>query len=249
MNGVKMFFQLFWSAALLRLCVGTPLASRYAVKETHRVPDGFTRVGDAPSNHRVRLQVGLKQDRFEELMRHLYEGMRFLTASLKLRLLISRAVSDPDHSRYGQHLSQDEVTELVKPSEESLELVREWLHEHVDPGAISYSEAKDFLSFTLPLSKVECLLDTKYSVYRHVEGFELVRTPEWKLPLHLHEHITAIQPTTSFLRPLTQRKTVLTVEETESNIAPYQHVKHPTVEKVCNASNITPLCLRTLYGT
>jgi tripeptidyl-peptidase I len=56
-------------------------------------------------------QIGLTQSRFRELERRLNE------------------VSDPSHSRYGQHLTI-EVNDLVKPTEDALELVHEWLAEH-----------------------------------------------------------------------------------------------------------------------
>ena len=161
-------------------------------------------------------------------------------------------MSDPDHARYGQHLSQQEVNELIRPSDESLALVLEWLREHVDPQSIEYSAAKDFLFFTLPVVDIERLLNTKYSIYRHADGSELVRTPEWSLPLHLHEHVTVVQPTTSFLRPLAQAKTSMLVPGTEGLVLePVQLADHepPTVAKVCNHSSVTPDCLRTLYGT
>jgi tripeptidyl-peptidase I len=131
-------------------------------------------------------------------------------------------------------------------------LVLEWLHEHVDAQSIEYAPAKDFLSFTLPVVDIERLLNAQYSVYRHADGSELVRTPEWSLPLHLHEHITVVQPTTSFLRPLPQAKTSMIVPGTEGLVLePIQLAENetPTVAKVCNHSGITPDCLRTLYGT
>lgn len=143
----------------------------------------------------------------------------------------------------------DEVNEYVKPSDESLDLVREWLHEHVDAESIEYSPASDFMSFTLPISEVEKLLETKYSIYRHTDGSTITRTPEWKLPLHLHSHITAIQPTTSFFRTVPQSKTFLSVPGGIALPEPYQPVENPTVDKVCNTSGVTPLCLRTLYET
>ncbi|KAA6413001.1 MAG: tripeptidyl peptidase [Lasallia pustulata] len=62
----------------------------------------WTRVGPAPADHRINLQIGLKQSQFDELERHLYE------------------VSDPSHHRYGQHLTSAEVDELVKPSDDAL---------------------------------------------------------------------------------------------------------------------------------
>jgi tripeptidyl-peptidase I len=50
------------------------------------------------------------------------------------------------------------------------------------------------------LSKAEELLQTSYSKYRHQDGSEISRAPVWSLPVHLHEHIDVVQPTTSFMR-------------------------------------------------
>lgn len=52
----------------------------------------------------------------------------------------------------------------------------------------------------LPVHKVESLLNTTYSLYRHTDGSTLVRAPEWSLPEDLHEYIDLIQPTTSFFQ-------------------------------------------------
>jgi tripeptidyl-peptidase-1 len=51
--------------------------SPYAIKETHFVPTKWERIGEAPGNHVVNLRIGLKQSRFEELERHLWEGKIF----------------------------------------------------------------------------------------------------------------------------------------------------------------------------
>ena len=62
------------------LVQSTPIQARtpYAVKETHRAPSKWTSVGDAPGDHVLDLQIGLRQSRFDELERHLYEGKEFL---------------------------------------------------------------------------------------------------------------------------------------------------------------------------
>lgn len=60
-------------------------------------------------DHEIQLRIGLKQGSFDELERHLYE------------------VSDPSHSRYGQHLSEDEVHELVAPPSHAISAVEDWL--------------------------------------------------------------------------------------------------------------------------
>lgn len=104
----------------------------------------------------------------------------------------------------------------------------------------------------MPVSEIERLLNTKYSVYRHTDESELIRTSEWSLPLHLHKHVTTVQPTTSFFRPMAQVKTSMIVPGTEGLvIEPLQLAENEisTVSKVCNHSSVTPDCLRTLYGT
>jgi tripeptidyl-peptidase-1 len=45
----------------------------YAVKETVAVPTGWKRVAAAPSNHKIKLQIGLYQENFESLERQLWE--------------------------------------------------------------------------------------------------------------------------------------------------------------------------------
>ena len=55
----------------------SPLRSRteYAVKDTHRVPKKWHEVGPAPAHKLLHLHISLKQSHFDELERHLYEGM------------------------------------------------------------------------------------------------------------------------------------------------------------------------------
>jgi hypothetical protein len=46
----------------------------YALKERHHVPRSWSRVGPAPSQHKIQLHIGVKQGNFSELERNLYEG-------------------------------------------------------------------------------------------------------------------------------------------------------------------------------
>jgi tripeptidyl-peptidase I len=56
--------------------LGSPLRARsaYSIKDTHRVPSRWTKIGEPSADHMVRLTIGLKQSRFDELERHLNEG-------------------------------------------------------------------------------------------------------------------------------------------------------------------------------
>ena len=159
-------------------------------------------------------------------------------------------VSDPFHSRYGQHLTKAEVDELVKPSDQALELVHEWLLEHdVEQWELQYSAAKDFIKLSLPVAEVERLLDTKYSIFEHIDGTTLVRTPEYSLPLHLHEHVTVITPTNQFLRSDPRSKDIKFKPETHPLPSLVPEPTNASVAAVCNFSLVTPDCLRTIYGT
>ncbi|KAF2501113.1 tripeptidyl-peptidase 1 precursor [Lophium mytilinum] len=209
----------------------SPVRSRspYVVKETHNVPRQWKRVSRAPSAHTIDLHIGIKQGQFDELERHLYE------------------VSDPSHDRYGKHLSHDEVNALVKPSEETLNLVNEWLRDN-GIESLTYSPSKDWISVSLPVETVERLLDTEYSTFEHErDGDRLVRTSKWSLPAHLHEHIDVIQPTNSFFRMGAQKATY--IDSAPYIPAGYTPPTDPAISSVCNVSSVTPQCFMELYGT
>ncbi|ORY57900.1 tripeptidyl-peptidase 1 precursor [Pseudomassariella vexata] len=211
--------------------IATPVRSRtaYQVKETHNVPRKWKRVERAPQDHVINLQIGVKQSNYAELERQLYE------------------VSDPDHHRYGQHLSADAVTELVKPTEETWGLVHEWLEDHgIVPS--SYSSSKDWLMVALPVSAVESLLDTEYHTYEHADDkTRVVRTSAWSLPAHLHAHIDTIQPTTSFFRARANAfEHIDGALWRDPNYAP---PSNGTLNQVCNVSSVTPECFQALYST
>jgi len=220
--------------------------SSYAVKERHIVPRDWKRIGGARKSDTIHLQIGLKQQNEGVVEKHLLE------------------VSDPSHSRYGQHLTAAEIHDIVRPSEETQDLVKAWLEENGITNAV-HNPAKDALHLVVPIEKVEELLQTSYSTYRHKDGAEIFRAPEWSLPAHLHEHIDVIQPTTSFFharpRLLGDGKDLTGPSHPMSWWK--EHGQHQygggsnryngpgagPISQICNASFVTPDCLRTLYGT
>jgi tripeptidyl-peptidase-1 len=50
-------------------------SSPYFVKETHKVPNRWKQVGAPAPDQCIYLQIGLTQSRFDDLERHLYEGI------------------------------------------------------------------------------------------------------------------------------------------------------------------------------
>jgi tripeptidyl-peptidase-1 len=149
--------------------------------------------------------------------------------------------------RYGQHLSAAEVKDLVRPSDEAISKVHDWLHSNnISPSQLQYSSAKDWLKVTLPVEAIEKLLNTNYSVYRHEDGDHIVRTPDWSLPKSLHEHVQTIQPTNSFFRPMTQRKTLKTFPIEDEIIIPAVSGNNKAVADVCNV-NVSRNYLQTSH--
>lgn len=230
------------SSALLAAVGGasvlaSPVArSTYSVKGSHPVPRGWRQLERAPTDHKMELRIGLTQGDFKGLEKHLYEA------------------SNPRHSKYGQHLSSEDVSRFVQPSKESSDAVHEWLMANgILADEMSYTPAKDWIKVMLPVDKVEELLDTTYHTYVSEDGRTAVRTPEWSLPLHLHEHVSTIQPTNSFFGPRAQARmdkrkseVLMDTEDIAEYLPPPPDAA--TVDAVCNTTWVTPTCLRTLYG-
>ena len=148
-------------------------SANYQVKETHPVPRSWKAAGPANKRESINLQIGLKQRNEGLVERHLIE------------------VSDPDHERYGQHLTAAEIADIVRPEAASVSQVHEWLAEHGIED-IDYSPAKDWISIVVPIEKAEELLQTTYLKFERLDGHSISRAPEWSLPAHLHEHIDVI---------------------------------------------------------
>jgi tripeptidyl-peptidase-1 len=156
------------------------------LKESIPRPHKWIDLGRAPPAQPIPLRIALSQTRFDELERHLYE------------------TSDPYHARYGQHLLKEQVEELVKPLPHSVDAVDAWLTHYGITGEemISRSPAGDWISVTVPVMLAEEMLDTEFHLWKHaVDGDVLIRTTQYSLPEHLHEHIDLVQPTTYFGRP------------------------------------------------
>jgi tripeptidyl-peptidase-1 len=159
-------------------------------------------------------------------------------------------VSDPYHSRYGQHLSHEEVNALIQPKDEALDAVHEWLMSN-GVSKFDYSPSKDWINIRISVEDAEKLLATKYSVYAHEDGTELSRATSWSLPGHLHEHIDTIQPTTSFMRTKANLPTVATTTNVTEVYAPPGYVEptDPALKAACSINGTTPTCFKTLYKT
>jgi len=115
----------------------------YKVKEEITPPHEWFNVGQPLVEHKVHLRIGLPFLSFSELEKQLYE------------------VSDPDHHRYGQHLSKAEVEALITPSRDSVDAVNTWLSSFgLTERDITRSPANDWVTIKVPIGVAEKMLDT-----------------------------------------------------------------------------------------
>ena len=153
--------------------------------------------------------------------------------------------------RYGDHLSKEDVDELIAPSSTTVESLEAWLAYHdIDPvSSLSRTDAGDWVTVTIPVAKVETMLDAKYSVYEHVDtGETIVRTTSYSLPDVLHEHVSVIVPTTYFGTMRAMASQIFSAEPVNDQVqTPKTTSPEAGVPASC-AQEITPACLLTMYN-
>ncbi|KAJ2985446.1 hypothetical protein NUW54_g10149 [Trametes sanguinea] len=208
------------------VCCATPLALSMQVHEAREdIPEGFIHSGSAPQDTVLNLQLALVQSDPAGLEKALMD------------------VSTPSSALYGQHLSKEEVEKFVAPSADSVAAVQAWLADN-DIEAKTISPAKDWLSFSIPVSKANTLLNTEFSVFTHEEtGKTSIRTLAYSIPADLRGHVDLVHPTIIFPNPFARLPTMVTPPK----IKPAVNVTSDAVPASCS-STITPACLQDLYG-
>ena len=85
---MQIFASVVLVAVAAREALASPIQARspYVVKETHFVPREWTKLDRAHGGKTIQLHIGLKQGLFDELDRHLHEGMLFGVRILKLKV-------------------------------------------------------------------------------------------------------------------------------------------------------------------
>ena len=71
------------------------------------------------------------------------------------------AVSDPDHARYGEHLSQDEVTAIVAQPDNVIEAAVRFLQDECDAVGVRVGAHRDAVAFSVTAASAEACLQTE----------------------------------------------------------------------------------------
>ncbi|KAH8987467.1 subtilisin-like protein [Lactarius akahatsu] len=197
------------------------------------VPKNWETLGRPPSGTTIDLYIALRPQREDAVVDALYD------------------VSEPGHPRYRAYLTREQVTDLVIPHPETLELVNSWLEHHgISSSSISMTHGGNTLMLkAVSVTQANTLLGASYQLYRHVErGETIIRTVGYSLPVALHWHVLTVAPTTSFVSLRTQwqalrnRSDRAAVKSTSGGPA-------TMLSSRAKVNPVTPSFLRWLYDT
>src|SRR4051794_18719227 len=105
------------SIGLLALAVAVSASPAvYTVKERANIPRSWTKRSPAPADHVMYMRIALPQPNFGTLEGHL------------------REISDPSHARYSEHLTKEEVEELSKNFQMTVNTLLSGFHSRPAPG-------------------------------------------------------------------------------------------------------------------
>lgn len=116
-------------------------------------------------------------------------------------------VSMPSSPNFGKHWSSEEVIEAFKPSDDTVETVRQWLIKAgISAKQITHSDNKAWLAFDASAKQMESLLHTEYHEYEDIRtGGVLPACDRYHVPKHVQEHIDYITPGIKLMAPLDEK--------------------------------------------
>ncbi|QUC21684.1 uncharacterized protein UV8b_05927 [Ustilaginoidea virens] len=163
---------------LFAAAVAAPAGPSNIVHEKRHVSPRWIKREAADAQARIPVRIALKQ-------RNLSRGMDYLVE-----------VSDPSSTKYGKHLTKDEVVGLFAPDESSINAVKSWLvRSGVSASKITIPRSKGWIDFRATVGELESMLKTKYHMYDHVQSRNAhIGTDEYTLPHEVSSLVDFITP-------------------------------------------------------
>lgn len=170
-------------------------------------------------------------------------------------------VSDPASQNYGKHLSKGDVHSIFAPTDETVEIVKNWL---LGTGLFEESdiiqyENKGWLAIDMSTKHAEGLFGTEYYEHESNNGELRIGCDEYYLPIHVSSHIDFIKPGVMLSAPLKKRQLEKRDETPRGKRKPKFNPPHypgwqmpapahslPPDLQNCGV-NITPTCIKALY--
>jgi hypothetical protein len=116
--------------------------------EPMEIPTGWKLHSVAHPEHEIRLILAIKQRNLD----------RFTT--------IFNQITDPKSDKYAQYWTIDDLTEMIAPSDETIQAVSDWLDSH-HISKRNMTTNKDFIHAWVPVSKAEEMLGVQYFNWIH----------------------------------------------------------------------------------
>ncbi|KAK8018040.1 hypothetical protein PG991_007230 [Apiospora marii] len=231
---MKWLLALALAALLCLVPVTANTSASIVVESLGQVPAGWMLAREASPTQNIRLRIALEQPNLDIFEQTLYD------------------ISTPHHPHYGRHLSRDELTEMMKPREESTNAVLSWLKSSGVPMS-DIEDAGEWVNFKTTVGKAQYLLNTTFAIYKHIEsGAEIRRTLQYSVPIAVKPHMTMIQPTTRFGQirakaPEELNNNEFGFKQSRAEVEIPSPINPSLNITFCN-SNATPDCLRALYS-
>ncbi|KIJ15541.1 hypothetical protein PAXINDRAFT_99416 [Paxillus involutus ATCC 200175] len=226
--------------ALGRSALAEPNLSPYQLHEKRTdVPSGWSLDRRHSSDAVLPLRFALIQSNIEDVEKYLME------------------VSHPTSPNYGAHWTASEIVKKFSPSDATVTTVRAWLEENdFDGSRITVTPNRGWIEVHATVEEAERLLQTQYHVYGHETGHEHVACDAYHLPEHVRPHIDFVTPTVHFDSKIVKRSgsggqgTARTIGQPGSGNQPKSGGRIKTLfNELENCDQqITPICLRALYG-
>ncbi|KAE8382864.1 subtilisin-like protein [Aspergillus bertholletiae] len=209
------------SLVLHSLVSALAIEPRYSVVERlERVPNDWVDVATPSPSKLIELHLAVHPEKVSEFEQRVIE------------------ISTPGNQNYGHHMSRDEIRGFLYPSDVAPRKVLSWLEAAHIPAASIHSHT-GWIAFTVPVSRAEQLLRTRFYTFEHKKSkATVVRTLKYSVPKDIRSFVQMIQPTTRFGQLMQQAE------------PPLLHALPVTPKDLLAdcPSIITPSCLHELYG-
>eukprot|EP01084_Bolivina_argentea_P284458 487516_1 len=193
------------------------LATAAILERPERHNHAWKRLGRTDNRNGIDLTFALKQQNVDLLRDTLLE------------------VSTPTSDRYGVFLTMNEIQEMVKPTTETVNTVKNWLTEHGVQESHIQTITPDFLRVSTNIGFAERLLGCHYYNYKNDYYPNTIvsrvdHAMDYQVPDYIINHLDFISPTKRFPSPLT-------VNITNTNPSPHSPY-----------AAVNPAFLRNLYS-
>lgn len=236
------FLALLATIAFLFCIVAESTAPSYVVHEKRNsLPPGWShgRKRKLDSTSTFPLRVNLKQSNTAQLSEFLND------------------VSHPESPNYGKHWTPERVASTFAPSNETVQVVRRWLtgpEGNIGGHRIKLAPSRGWIELNVTVEEAERLLNTEYHLYTHKTGVRHVACTSYHLPEYVAPHVDVITPSVHFNAILDKRSRLPTKKIGEPGAGSVTPVLYRSDIKTLYEAldhcheQVTPLCLRALYG-